>query len=634
VRRCTGRGTANARVSWSAWSGRYRTVRSKIGNGVPLSWNELRRKGLKQIEQSIRHAGVTAWLLRDFVRFLGWRSLAITATGIASVGVKFGAAGLLYAFVDALAEQETLQLPGFPNVNIDLREFFVVGVIVGLTLMAVSTALKFQVRLIAIRAARRYEEYCTRRFINLASRLPHQKAVWATEAFKAQPLQALFSSVRATALLARGLTRLLPSLISFGLACLVLVWLNPATTASLAVVALLVMLAQYPLNNRAARASTKSEQHRREASQRLGQLLNQLRQGPVPLAPDGEVLNALFERRGPLGRDLEIHSRRIDGGVFALMVSRLGTHLLLGMVLLALGLDIIAGRQSWANVAVYVALVQFALSDFLSIGKLLSYVSKHYGPVGRYMNFVRSASRASAPASAEAATLRPLMLHVPAMDGAEPSFRPAEGDAVAVFIPPRSTPFSMMFLDALDASAAADLACPAWIDASVLDQRVSLAENLALSAKTDRRSIERAVASFGPEEATLVAPGWLDRTPANFPHGLPDWVICALKVVAARERGQASIALQASLFAALPETWRAACRQILNDGVIFVLYANPALIGRFGERTALIGDADHLLCWAPIEKDRQDAITAFCRDMAQQPHEPLPVKNDHELFEE
>ena len=602
--------------------------------GVSPPWNELRRKGLKQVQQSMRHAEVTAWLLRDFFGFLKWRSLAITVTGMASVGVKFGAAGLLYAFVDALAEQETLQVPGFPEVSVNLREFFVLGVILGLTLMAVSTALKFQVRLIAIRAARQYEEYCTRRFINLASRLPHPNADWATAVYKAQPLQPLFSSVRATALLARGLTRLLPSLISFCLACLVLIWLNPATTATLAVVALLVILVQYPLNNRAARASAKTEQHRREASQCLGQLLNQLRRGPLPLAQDGAVLNSLFERRGPLGRDLETHSRRFDGGVLALMVSRLGTHILLGMALLALGLDIIAGRQSWADVAVYVAFVQFALSDFLAFGKLLSYVSKHYGPVGRYMKFVRSASQAPVPARADAATLAPPVLRVPAIDGTEASFRPAEGDTVAVFIPPRATPFPMMFLDALDVAAPTGLMCPAWIDASVLDQGVSLAENLALPAGTDGGSIERAVKSFGPEAAMPLAPGWLNRTPADLRHGLPDWSVCALKVVAARERGQASIALQASLFAALPEKWRAACQQTLGHGVLFVLHADPALIGRFSERAVLLGDADGLLCWAPIEKNRLDAIKAFCRDVIHQTHKPLPTTSDQELIEE
>jgi ABC-type multidrug transport system fused ATPase/permease subunit len=602
--------------------------------GVPPSWDDLRRKGAKQIQQSMRHAAVTAWLLHDFFGFLGWRSLTITLTGAASVGVKFGAAGLLYAFVDALAKQETVQLPGFPEVIIDLRDFFVLGVIIGLTFMAVSTALKFQVRLIAIRAARRYEEYCTRRLVNLASRLPHRNAGWATAAYKTQPLLVFFGHVRSAAMLARALTRLLPSLVSFCVACLVLVWLNPATTATVAVVALLVVLVQYPLNNRAARASTKNQGHRREALHRARQLFNQLRQGPVPLTHDSAVLNALFERRGALGRDLESHSRRVDGGVFAMMISQLGTHVLLGMVLLTLGVDIITGRQSWADVAVYVAIVQFALADFLSVGKLLSCVSKHYGPVERYTKFVRSARQAPAPAQAKAATLRPLVLRVPAMDGAEASFVPAEGDTVAVFIPPRATPFPMMFLDALDASAPIDLICPAWIDASVLDRRVSLAENLALPAETDRGSIERSVMSFGPKEATPLAPGWLNRTPASFRHGLPDWVICALKVVAARERGQASFALQATLLAALPESWRSTFRHYLGDGVLFVLHAYRTSIGRFGEQTVLIGDSDDLLSWAPIEKDRLDDIKAFCRDVIQHKQKPPVATMDPELIED
>ena len=136
------------------------------------SWSDLRRKGLKQVQQSIRHLDVTTWLLRDFFRFLSWRSLAITLTGAASVGMKFVAAAMLHAFINALSEHDTVQLPGFPELSIDIREFFVAGVIAGLILMGVSTLLQVKVRLIAIAAARRYEEYCTRRLVNLRAGCP------------------------------------------------------------------------------------------------------------------------------------------------------------------------------------------------------------------------------------------------------------------------------------------------------------------------------------------------------------------------------------------------------------------------------------------------------------------------------
>ena len=204
-----------------------------------------------------------------------------------------------------------------------------------------------------------------------------------------------------------------------------------------------------------------------------------------------------------------------------------------------------------------------------------------------------------------------------------------------MFIPPQATPFPIMFLDALDASATSDLICPAWIDASILEPGVSLADNFALPTGTDYEDMERAVVSFGPKEAPPLAPGWLRRTPASLRHGLADWVVCALKVVAARARGHASIALHATLLAKLPETWRAACRELLGDGVLFVLHANPALIGRFGERAALVGDRDGLLCWAPVDEDHLGAITDFCRDVAQQQKQKPPtVTRDHELIED
>ena len=581
------------------------------------SWSDLRRKGLKQVQQSIRHLDVTTWLLRDFFRFLSWRSLAITLTGAASVGMKFVAAAMLHAFINALSEHDTVQLPGFPELSIDIREFFVAGVIAGLILMGVSTLLQVKVRLIAIAAARRYEEYCTRRLVNLASRLPHKDAGWASEVYRAEPLQVFFGYVRSAGMLARQLTRILPSLISFGLSCLVLLWLNPPTTAALAAVALIILLVQYPLNNRAARASTKNELHRREASQRLGQLFNQLRQGPLPLAHDGALLNVLFERRGPLGRDLASFSQRVDGGVLATMVSQLGVYVLLGVVLLTLGLDIIAGRQSWANVAVYVVVVQFALRDFLSVGRLLSSVSVHYGQVERYMNFVRSASRASESGWASTGSRGLPTLKVPAMNGAASTLPLGDGGLIAVFVPPQgSLPFAVMFLDALDSLSGTEFALPAWIDASLLDPRLPLAENLALPATTDLAAVERAVMRFAPVDFPAIKPGWSKRTPASFPDGLPDWLVCALKVVAARARGHGCLALQAMLARKLGKAWRSACRECLADGVLFVIHRNPDLIGRYGEHAALIGDTDGFLCWAPIDKTDLTAITHFCREVS------------------
>jgi ABC-type multidrug transport system fused ATPase/permease subunit len=602
---------------------------------VPLL-QSIRRKGLRQIGQSVRHARVTAWLLRDFFGFLGWGGLPIVLAGAASVAVKFGAAGLLYLFVDALAGQHTVQVPGLTDLNIDLRDFFVVGVVVGLLLMAVSTLLQFQVRLSAIRAAREYEEFSTRRFVALVSGLPHRDAGWANEVYKTEPLQGFLGGIRSAAMVVRQVTRLLPSLASFVLGCILLVWLNPTSTAALAAVALVVMAAQYPLNNRAAHASTKSQGHRREASRRLGQLFGQLRQAPVPLAPDGAVLNALFERRGALRRDMKSFSRRADGGVFALMVSRLGTHLLLGMVLLTLGLDIIAGRQTWASVAAYVAIVQFTLRDFLSIGKLLSGVSRFFGQVDRYMRFIRSAAPAIQPAATPSAvvtsaaatsagrepgapagaTRKVPTLAVPSMDGARPTFTPAEGSVVALFAPPGSPPFATLFLDAVDATPG-EIRLPAGIDATIFDRRIPLVENVALPASADQPAIEQLVSRFAPPATRPPRPGWLMRTPGSFRDGVPDWLVAALKVVAARQRGFGCLVIQAGLLAELPPTWHAACREMLDGGVLYVLHTGAATIGRFEETAALIADSERFICWTSFEAQRVVDVQRFCRDVAE-----------------
>ena len=52
----------------------------------------------------------------------------------------------------------------------------------------------------------------------------------------------------------------------------------------------------------------------------------------------------------------------------------------------------LAGDRSWAEVAVYVVVIRYVLKDFGSVGKFMSGLSRQFGPVERYIRFVRSAA--------------------------------------------------------------------------------------------------------------------------------------------------------------------------------------------------------------------------------------------------
>jgi hypothetical protein len=278
-------------------------------------------------------------------------------------------------------------------------------------------------------------------------------------------------------------------------------------------------------------------------------------------------------------------------------------------------------------VAAYVAIVQFTLRDFLSIGKLLSGVSRFYGQVDRYMRFIHSASPALQPSAAKAAEREPgeparrtgkvPTLVVQSMDGAHATFRPAEGSVVALFAPPGSPPFPTLFLDTIDPTQGLELRLPAGIDATIFDRRIPLAENVALPANADQHAIERLVSLFAPPATRPPPPGWLTRTPASFRGGAPEWLVAALKVVAARQRGLDCLVIPARLLAELPPGWRATCREMLDHGVLYVLHTSTGTIGQFEETAALIADSERFVCWTSFEAQRVGKVQRFCRDVAE-----------------
>jgi hypothetical protein len=98
---------------------------------------------------------------------------------------------------------------------------------------------------------------------------------------------------------------------------------------TLAGLALLAVLAQYPANHRVASASRVMESTRRAAGHRYRALFRRLHRDRMPLTPRGAILDQLF-RSGQVRDNIDSFTARATEAEQAALVSRISSSLLLG----------------------------------------------------------------------------------------------------------------------------------------------------------------------------------------------------------------------------------------------------------------------------------------------------------------
>lgn len=585
---------------------------------LPARWlRRLRR----QIAVGRHQTRIARWLLGDILRFSRWGSLRVVLTELLGVLIRYGSLGLLYLFVRALQDLEPVLVPAalplLGGSELPVREFFMLGVIAGVLLMSVGSVLQFLVRLGALRAAEHYERHCGRRLLTLASRLPSPKAAWATRIFGREPVHVFFAYARSCGFVTRQIVLLLPSFASLIVGSVILLLLDATTTLLLALLAAAVFLAQYPLNNLSAQASSRSERRRRDAMRMVARLLVRQRTAAVPLGEGSAVLDRLFAKRGEVRRDISLHGDRIRGGEGALLVSRIGGGVLLGTALLLIGGDILAGQRSWAEVAVYVAVARYVLKDFAAAGKFMTGLSRVFGPVERYIRFVRSAALADPEPLPPACPDGPLRLRVAALAGDAPLLVLEPGSVAAILTRDRQLPLGVLVAD--HAVAGADGVGPvAWIDPELLAEDAPLLANLAVPAGVDPRTIEAAAVRMAPpDDAVPYRAGWLRRTMAELPTPPPDWLICALKVAVAARRGASCLAIESRTLEALPAAARAAWPRVFTAGPLLVVHRDLRLLGQAGEAVALLVDGGRPVGWLPLDKASRPLLMSQFRRLTE-----------------
>jgi hypothetical protein len=540
--------------------------------------------------------------MRDFFGVARWKVLPVIACEFASLGLKFAAMGAIYLCVRALSEDEPITIPGLAFLAPKSAEFILLSVGAGVALLIGTAFFRYQVRIRSIVLGREYEEHCARRIVLLASRLPDPGAPVASGIVRAGTLHQYLGHARVCGLAVRQLTRLLPACASFVAVSLALLWMDAGLTVLLAGLAAVGVLAQYPATHRVATASKVFENTRGAAGLRYRTLFRRLHCDPMPLAPDGAVVDGLF-RSGEIRDNIDSVSARAAEAEQAVLVSRITSGVLLGATLVLLGIDIVQGERTWAAVAAYAAAIRFALSDFVSVCKIGSSLTKYHAQISKHREFVTDALPCLRTTRRAAQEIRwPLELRLTGLHDRDAALLMQRGDVLALVAPGRARySLGALFEGVIASRGGHEGYAPVLVDSGLLLPDLELRANFGLPPDLSDAEIERALAPFAPEgeRPDFVRPGWLDR-PLELCR-LPQWALTALHVLAVRARRRPLAAMDVSHFAAMSPGWREACQAALGESVLILIHPGPHSAGKHGERAAIVCDGDALRGWLPLD---------------------------------
>lgn len=502
------------------------------------------------------------WLVWELLKLLRYRLLAVGALGLAAVGCRLLAAGVLYAFVDAMSKGQESVAVSWLEISVSLERFFVGGVIVGAMLMALSTVMLIAIRRAAATAASIFEVYCVRRALVAASQLPDPTMRVDGDLLTRRSILLVIGAARGCNFIARQVVQLTPSLISLAAALVVLLAIDSVLTLTIAAAFFSLIVLQYPMTNRSVRASSASEGNRRAAMLEINAFMERLPSSSAKIEPGHSALARLLGRGSAFQIDLRTFTRRIDGALLSDMVTRIGNHAILAGLFIFIGLQILSGERDWAAFAVYVAIARMAMKDFQTCGKIFGQIGRMFAPVERYKTFARMLDKrcGAGPPPAD------LCLQLQDADNQPIVYSPVSGSRVGVLLPRLTLEsFPELFV------RTANVIPPPIIDDNLLEPSASLRLNLGFAEDAVEDDLEDRVQAMLPHGMSVDWPsGWLDRPLSAFPEP-PQWLICVLKIIAAVIQQRPGLALSRTVLESLPKGTRRRLGHLKEFGPTYVL---------------------------------------------------------------
>ncbi len=363
------------------------------------------------------YAAVVAWIWQDGV----WRSRTrmpgfLLYSG-AAILCQIGAFNILFGYANALEHDRSVSAFGMELATRSSALLLVAAAIGSFSLLSAYGYVVYHSGLRLIDWRREYEEFCQKRFVLLASQLPHPSMPTASRMLAEGTLERMARSGprgcgRVLQLL---LTMLLPA--ARLLACVV-VMVFVSALFSLIVAALLAvgLLFLHRVNRAAAETSRAYAHHGPRAEATRRRLLERTWRSPAPIADSDRAANEALSG-GEVASALDAYFRRyVHAEESALVINGL-TAVALLTVALAGGTGVLSGAWSWSVFLLYLLALRFFMTSLMQVGRGLTRASRFYPQVFEHYQMVTEAERATR-SSLDSVDREPVVaLALPSLEG-------------------------------------------------------------------------------------------------------------------------------------------------------------------------------------------------------------------------
>ncbi|MFA9478282.1 hypothetical protein ACERK3_08235 [Phycisphaerales bacterium AB-hyl4] len=572
----------------------------------------------KLVTQLRRYARIVGWVYRDSLRRF-WREtlmlLAMRFCGIQFFVATFGVVGY---YAHLLENNQTLEFVGRsfqPRESLTLLLLLSCLALCALVAAAVCTYLANRG---ALKTSLRYETFCSKRLIALASRtdiVPPGKN--PTLSKRKYLLTMARSYARECGRVYRMLVgNVIPSLIVLLIIAPLLLYLNPLLSLLIVALLTLSLAIHYPLNIRGAHHSLTREKTAGEAALTYRDLLAQAEHQSLPLKQ--QTIEERFDNHS-LRSNLHAYMGRLLAQHNSQLVSDVFIAVSVVLILIVLGGNILMQGTGWSALIVYLLALRFGLTHFKALMAGVAGVNRFYHQVDQYLTFVEFVGQPHPPTAAvDALTLTP---ESPSIEASMSQCEVHVGSRVAVLCTTSLNRFTLVGLARSltrlpEGELASLLAGSTFLSEDAhLPVGYTWREAMGITGEHDGQGWqafleERGLAATEPD---LPLPALDTPITEAIQSEMPaaDRLLLALLIVACR--GKAWLWIEARALSCLNEQYEAVVDKLLSRHAVLVLGEKVDHVGRQGETVvavlddaALVGLGD--VTWAQTHREQIEAV--------------------------
>jgi len=336
--------------------------------------------------------------IKSYFSFLGWfisdsiwryksSSLFILVVGFLGIIFQVQVFFIITYYARHFSSGEIITMAGYsfdPRTSLSLLTIGSLFVAVSLSLSALCT---YFYKKHGLKIARLYEEFCSQRVFCL---LGEKENIFSIEGNAPEINTYLARLARIDARFCGRFLRTLFMLVipglTFILAVIVLFYLEHLLTTSIAVILIFYSYFQYKTSKAGAFHSAKYDKVLPVSGDEYRKLLKHFKH-QFPGVSDTKFVNKALSS-GPIKRELDAYESRLRIPFDSELVSGIFMAIIIGLIIIAMGANIMQDKSGWGKLLVYLLALQYAMINLRASFAFITSANRFYPQARRHFQFV------------------------------------------------------------------------------------------------------------------------------------------------------------------------------------------------------------------------------------------------------